>query len=323
MAILATEKVLTLDYWKRAGDLRVGDIVFDHLGNPTRIKLVQQYRAARCYEVQFNDNLTLAGDEHLAFPVESENYRKQARKYKGTKRFRRKLAPTNIGKLLTLPLTGRENRKEFSVPTTGAIQLAHQDLPVPPFVFGFWFFNRHVDQTMTPPPEFKDFVLDKFKDCGYTPTKKTRFVTTPSVFSHLAPTIPYKIPNNYLLASPEQRQELLSGIMCSKPRKYNKQSGTFRFTSKNKTIAQQVQYLSESLGCKTSVIFDDIKHYYTVFIRTKLLLVPGQTLKTIKVRQMWRLIADIYEITPQACVHIETDGENSTFLAGEGFIACL
>jgi len=323
MAILATEKVLTLDYWKRAEDLRVGDIVFDHLGNPTRIKLIQQYRAARCYEVQFNDNLTLAGDEHLALPIESENYRKQARKYKGTRRFRRKLAPTNIGKLLTLPLTGRENRKEFSVPTTGAIQLAHQDLPVPPFVFGFWFFNRHVDQTMTPPPEFKDFVLDKFKDCGYTPTKKTRFVTTPSVFSHLAPTIPYKIPNNYLLASPEQRQELLSGIMCSKARKYNKQSGTFRFTSKNKTIAQQVQYLSESLGCKTSVIFDDIKNYYTVFIRTKLLLVPGQTIKTIKVRQMWRLIADIYEITPQACVHIETDGENSTFLVGEGFIACL
>ena len=323
MAILATEKVLTLDYWKRAGDLQVGDIVFDHLGNPTRIKLVQQYRATRCYEVQFSDKLTIAGDEHLRLPVESENYRKQVRKYKGTRRFRRKLAPTNIAQLLTMPLTGRENRKEFSVPTTGALQLAHQDLPVPPFVFGFWFFNRHVDQTMTAPAEFRDFVNDKFKDYGYTPTNKTRFLTTPSVFSHLAPTIPHKIPNNYLLGSPEQRQELLSGIMCSKPRKYNKKEDTFRFTSKNRIIAQQVQYLAESLGCKTTVMGDDTKNYYTVFIKTKLFLIPGQTPKPIKVRQLWRLIADVYEITPQACVHIETDGENSTFLAGEGFIACL
>jgi hypothetical protein len=209
------------------------------------------------------------------------------------------------------------------VPTTGALQLAHQDLPVPPFVFGVWFFNRHKDQTMTAPPEFREFVEEKFKDCGYVPTKKARFNTTPTVFSHLAPNIPYKIPNNYLLASSEQRQELLSGIMCSKPRKYCKTSGTFRFTSKNRIIAQQVQCLAESLGCKTSIMGDNTKHYYTVFIRTKLPLIPGQTLKRIQVRQMWRLIAEIYEITPQGCVHIETDGENSTFLVGEGFIACL
>ena len=111
--------------------------------------------------------------------------------------------------------------------------------------------------------------------------------------------------------------------MCSKPRKYNKKEDTFRFTSKNRIIAQQVQYLAESLGCKTTVMGDDTKNYYTVFIKTKLFLIPGQTPKPIKVRQLWRLIADVYEITPQACVHIETDGENSTFLAGEGFIACL
>lgn len=323
MAILATEKVLTLDYWKKAGDLKVGDIVFDHLGKPARIKLIQHYRATNCYEVLFNDKSTIAGDKHLTLPVESENYRKQVRKYKGVRRFRRKLARTSIEKLLTVPLTGREGRKEYSVPTTEALKLAHQDLPVPPFIFGFWFFSRHKDQTMTAPPEFRDFVLEKFKDYGYIPTKKTRFSTTPSIFSHLAPTIPYKIPNNYLLASPEQRKELLSGIMCSKPRKYNKQSGTFRFTSKNRIIAQQVQYLAESLGCKTSIMGDNTKHYHTVFIRTKLPLVPNQTIKPIKVRQLWRLIAEIYEITPQACVHIETDGENSTFLVGEGFIACL
>jgi hypothetical protein len=48
-----------------------------------------------------------------------------------------------------------------------------------------------------------------------------------------------------------------------------------------------------------------------------------QTPKPIKVRQNWRLISKIEEITPQACVHIETDGEDGTMLVEEGFIACL
>jgi hypothetical protein len=39
MAILATEKVLTLDYWKMAGDLQVGDIVF----NPKNNKKFEAY----------------------------------------------------------------------------------------------------------------------------------------------------------------------------------------------------------------------------------------------------------------------------------------
>ena len=65
MAILATERVLTLDYWKFAYDLVEGDVVFDRLGQPATIKLIQQYRAQSCYEVQLIDGLTVAGDEHL------------------------------------------------------------------------------------------------------------------------------------------------------------------------------------------------------------------------------------------------------------------
>ena len=48
----------------------------------------------------------------------------------------------------------------------------------------------------------------------------------------------------------------------------------------------------------------------------------SQTPKPIKVRQAARLIMDVYEIEPQGCVHIETDGPDGSFLVGEGFIAC-
>ena len=323
MAILATEKVLTHDYWKMAADIRVGDVLFDRLGKPVTVKVIQQYRALRCYEVQFNDKLTVAGDEHLQLPLETEKYRKRVDQYKGKYPFRRPLRPTTLSQLIDTPLIRRENRKEFSVPTAGLLQLPTQNLPVAPFVFGFWFFNRNKHGKLKYPPGYAKFLEEKLKANGYIPDKRKVFTTKPSVFAHLAPNVPYKIPNNYLLASADQRQELLSGILHAKPRRYNKRTDTIRFTNKHKVLVSQVQYLAESLGCKTQMLFDESKRYYTVFIKTKLQLLIDQTPKPIKVRQAWRLVADVYEITPQSCVHIETDGEDNSFLVGEGFIPCL
>ena len=44
MAILATEKVLTLDYWKPARKIEVGDYVFDKDGKLVKVKLVFRLR---------------------------------------------------------------------------------------------------------------------------------------------------------------------------------------------------------------------------------------------------------------------------------------
>ena len=85
---------------------------------------------------------------------------------------------------------------------------------------------------------------------------------------------------------------------------------------------KQVQYLAESLGCKTSLTYREDYAEYTLFIKTRLKLMESQTPKPIKVRQAARLIMDVYEIEPQGCVHIETDGPDGSFLVGEGFIAC-
>jgi hypothetical protein len=43
MAILATEKVLTLDYWKPAEKIQVGDYVFNQTGDLVKVTLVQKY----------------------------------------------------------------------------------------------------------------------------------------------------------------------------------------------------------------------------------------------------------------------------------------
>ncbi len=329
MAILATQKVLTLDYWKIAEDLRQGDIVFDRNGNRTTIKLVQPFRAQNCYRTWFNDGLSIAGDINLKLPLETEHYRDVARRYKGIKKFRNKLHITSVGELLDMPLIKRDDRHEYSVPAAGPLNFPHQTLPVEPFVFGYWFFNRRSTGLMTIDPENKDFVFEKFKDAGYKIVEKKKshydirfFTTIPTVFSHLAPLNPHKIPNNYLLASTEQRIELLQGILHFKKRTYNQKTEKFNISSTNPAILSQVQYLAESLGCKTNKKKVGKTRTHTLLISTRLRLNKKHQPKEHKVRQNWRLITEVVEIPAQGCVHIETTNPDTGILVGEGFIAC-
>ena len=323
MAILATERVLTLDYWKLARDVKPGDYLFNHDGKPTKVRLVQEYRAQDCYEIQFKDGLCVAGDKHLVLPVENEKYRNRLTTYKGVKKFRRPLKLLSPETLLESDLKNKRNRLIFSVPTAKPLQFPHQNLPVPPFVFGFWFFNHQSKARMRCSPEIEEFVHRKFKDAGYIITKVGKseyFRESPTVVSHLVPNIPTKIPNNYLLSSAEQRLDLLRGIMHAKKRQYSPKTDTFRFCSYIKTYAMQVQMLAESLGCQTKCFFDETLKNYTVFIKTRLRLIEDQVTLPAKVHQQRRYITSVRPIEDQLCVHIETEDKSAPFLVGEGFI---
>lgn len=275
------------------------------------------------------DGLTVAGDEHLSLPLENKKYRDRANQYIGKLQFRRPLRPTPVSQLASNPLTKDRNRFEYSIPTAGSLQLPHKDLPVPPFVFGFWFFNHRKDGKVTTIPDTHHTVLKKFKDAGYSLTEswhlvnnRNTYVVSPSIKAHLLPDTPTSIPNNYLLSSAEQRIELLSGVMHAKRGLYNQKLDRFRFTNKNKTIVKQIQYLAESLGGKTALHYREDLKEFNLFITIKHKLLENQTPKPVKVRQHWRLITDVYEIKSQGCVHIETNGLDGSFLVGEGFIVC-
>ena len=330
MAILANQKVLTLDYWKRAEHLKKGDVVFDKDGNPAQVTLVQPYTPKECYEVLFNDYLTLAGDEKMGFIAENRNDRIKESKYKQKLKTNRPLRNKKIKDLLEEPLHNTEHHYfEYSVRTTPPISLPAQLLPVPPFVFGFWFINRKRGGYMVAPLGTADMIYEQFMDAGYaiketngTSSKRRRFITTPSIRDQLAPFVPYKIPGNYMMAAPDQRIELLRGILHAKKSCYNKATDNFRFTVKDATIAKQIQWLVESLGHKTALTYNPIIKSYIVTFKSKLKLMTDQDSKPLKWAYGRRYIRKITKIDPAPCVHIETNGANGTMLVGEGFIAC-
>jgi hypothetical protein len=330
MAITANTKILTLDYWKHASHLQEGDYVFDAKGRLVKVTLVQEYHSAHCYEVTFNDHLSVTGDSKLTFPTENFKYRNRLVTYKGKLKFRRPLRPLTAEELLETPLVSKHKRKTTSVPTANPLSLPHKDLPIPPFLFGFWFFSRKSTGKMVPARGTRELVHEKFKDHGYkvrvsaiTRTGEREFSVTPRIESQLIPNIPKVITNNYLLASEEQRTELLRGIICAKNRQYCARTDTFRFSSKNYDTVRRVQALAESLGCKTSMHSDSNKEDYTVKFKSRINLHPEQASPPLKVHYGRRYITNITPIPAQLCVHIETNGKDGTILAGEGFIPCL
>lgn len=328
MAILATEKVLTLDYWKPASKLQVGDYVFDRNGQIVKVKLVQEYRASECFEVTFNDHLRLSGDSKLGFMVETPKYRKRVYEYKHVQPFRRPLKHMTATTLQHLELKDQRQRLMFSVPTAKPLEFPHQDLPVPPFIFGFWFFNERGDGKLAAPAKYQEYVLQQFKDHGYSTQLgklirkgANEFTTIPSVRSQLIPNVPTTLPENYLLASAEQRIALLSGILHAKSRQYSKTKDRFRISSYHYGTILQIQGLVESLGHRTSVTFDDTYQYYTISFKSRTKLLEEQVSPPIRIHQARRYITKVDPLPDQLCVHIETTAPDNTILVGEGFIA--
>jgi hypothetical protein len=329
MAILATEKVLTLDYWKFAGNLQVGDYVINQDGVPSKVTLVQQYHAQTCYRITFDDHLSVAGDAKLTLPTENHKYRARAYQYKGKLKFRRPLRPATVEELVETTTFGLENTKKLSVPTTHPIQLPHQDLPVPPFIFGYWFFNHNANNNLVFTLGRSEELTKRFKDNGYKITlKKLKsngeryFRVTPSIESQLVPNIPAKIPNNYLMASFEQRLDLLKGILAAKSAQYNKLKDKFRITNQEYRLSVQIQCLVESLGFRSSVVYSKQYNHYIIFFKSRVQLVPNQASPPFKVHYGRRYPKTIDKLVPQLCVYVEIEGDKDNYLVGEGFISC-
>jgi hypothetical protein len=323
MAILANEKVLTLDFWKPANKLAVGDYVFDRTGTPVKVKLIQEYKAQDCYRVTFDDHLTASGDAKLGFLVETPKYRRRLADYKGRLQFRRPLKFLPVQDLLITPLKTKTDRWAISVPTTQPIALPSQPLAVPPFVFAYWFVNHKSNNKITIPNKNVEYVTQQFKDAGYKLTKIPRYTgyyrVSPSIESQLIPNLPTSIPANYLLAAPEQRIELLKGIIEAKDRQYSVKLDRFRVSSVSRHFIAQVQQLVESLGIKTKLSYEE---RYTISFKSRIKLVEHQRSPKIRVHIDRRYIHSVDRISDQMCVHIETTGTDNTVLVGEGFIAC-
>ena len=325
MAIVADTPIPTPKGYTLASDLKPGDYIFDPQGNPQPVLSVQGYISQDCYRATFSDGLSIEGDRHMSFMLQSFNYRiKQANWFKNqgskyAKRFRRKMEKLSAAQLhKSKIIRDHNNNSEYALTNIQPLRYPQVDLPVPPYVFGLWIGS------ITPAGRHwlrdKDFnnMQRKVRQHGFNLVKKKsssggrwEFFFRPSVresFTHAGVLIPTMIPQPYLEADVDSRWALLDGLIDAQDVTESKQyPGLFMARDAWLPIRRK-QQLVEGLGMGSRLLKSDLDTKFELNFRF-----PNKNLAANR-----RFLRKIEKISAKKCVHIETKAE---FVAGEGFLA--
>ncbi|MDT3768172.1 terminase large subunit [Gleimia hominis] len=227
------------------GDIRVGDIVFDERGK--RCTVVAKSRVdyeEQAYRITFKDGEVIeAGENH---------------QWAGHYTFgKAREAIMTTGELYRLPRDGGSIR--FRIPLAGALDLPEAELPIDPYVMGYWLGNGTATKPyLTIQTRDVTGVLERIwpwntLSTQYPNTGDSICIRIPQLEAILVDSFHDKvIPTEYLRASRRQRLELLWGLMDSDG-SISTRKGQAIYTSTEEGLARSVSELLWSLGIKNAI----------------------------------------------------------------------
>lgn len=324
-ALCLETPIITPSGFKRLGDIKVNDTIYDKDGNHTRVTFITEVMNNRlCYEIEF-----MHGEKIIA---DAEHQWTYTDPHRGS-------VTTN-----TIELIERFNKFKN---TTQSIHIRHCDtlhfdekeLPLDPYLFGLWLGDgskgkSSITCTDADYTEYKNklessgFIISEFrrdprsKICGN--------FTIYGIAKALKDTGAWRnkhIPHNYIFNSEKNRLELLRGLMdsdgtCEK-------TGVSRFYQSDKAFAESVRLLLSTLGIKStitgrktkfkenfSVVFATLKH--DVFFLKRKLNRQHNLKDHYKNSRIY--IRDIKEVgsVPVRCLQV--DNADHLFLCGHTLI---
>ncbi|MHC4834260.1 MAG: AAA family ATPase, partial [Planctomycetota bacterium] len=252
-ALAIDTPILAEHGWTTMGELEVGMRVHAGDGSLTRIVAVSEIMHGRpCREVRTKTGARIVADESHLWTVVHGN---------GTHiRTTRDLAPSGL----------RGHR--WKLPVSGCIERPPADLPIDPWVLGYWLGNgTTVNGEVTVAAEDLQFVQDQLSRAGFERGRIWHKVGAAS-FTVLGLRVKLRelgvlgnkhVPPSYLLAAPWQRKMLLSGLLDSDGHGGTARngSGCARYASSSATLARDVRFLIRSLGHKVFASSRPAKYY--------------------------------------------------------------
>lgn len=278
--------MFTTEGWKTMGDLRVGDYVFAPDGNPTRVSYVSETKHRPCYRVTLNDGATIICDDEHKWQVWTHALRIKASHHSDEWRARRRESrPSRAGNNRTTTqsaaISERNSRdirlgpkpesvtvdanqlyemvrdtpmgKRISIERALGLQLPEKELILEPYLLGLWLGDGSSSSgAMACGDEDRGFMEAQWRERGYQPTKRS----DPVVFGLPGLSFTLKqvgvlnnkhIPRHYLMASYDQRLDLLKGLMDTDGT-VCKPGGQVEFTTTNPRLANDFEELVRSLG---------------------------------------------------------------------------
>lgn len=291
MAIDSRLPIPTTRGWLPAAMIKPGDEVFTYQGKPTKVTLTQQYTPQECYKIWLKDGLTLVVDNKTGIPAYTKMTMKSLRawdKHRSHPRRNATIYPQSPHRIMTFE-AGR-----CRVPVAQPLRPQALPLIVEPHKFGAWIMTtKSVRERQT------DITRELIERFGK---------------------IPNDIPEEYLLASFQQRVELLKGILSKRPRAFDPKRTQFGIGTNDVTLARQIQNLVESLSSRTSIRFNKRHGTYKVMFRSFLNLTPDQIPPKNTLEMEYRQITKVALVEPRECTYIKTEDPNNTIVVSEGFL---
>lgn len=237
--------ILTINGWKRNGDLVIGDLVISSDGQPHPVTGIYPQGEIDLYKIHFSDgSSTNCGDEHLWIvntPI--RKWRNQSNFVKSFKELKEDLQLTSFNS------AGIKNNKWF-IPITESVNLSPREVLIEPYLLGLLLgdgsFSSHVrftniDKELIDCVGWKQ-ISDNDYQCNSVDTKAWlrhyNLIGTKSNNKF--------IPEDYKFNSIQVRQAILQGLMDTDGSIWN--NGVVEYTTVSPYLANGVLFLIESLG---------------------------------------------------------------------------
>lgn len=323
--------------WKLLGELKVGDIIFDANGLPTKVLYISPTQLAeRSYEVKFSDGSIIhANDEHL-WETSTFNERRASSR---SKTHTKKLSGIRTTKeiLDTLIKNRKPVQANHSIRLAGALHYPEKELIIPAYVLGCWLGDgcRNGGPSYTCDVVDSE-IIDNIRQCGFevNKSKATHSWSIHGLTTKLRELGVLKdkhIPRIYLESSIEQRLELLRGLMDTDGT--IGEGGFCTFDNTNKDLSNGVEELVVSLGMQATRAekvprLNGVEYSvdYRVFFRPMVQVFRlsrkanrvklGNSRKTCN----WRYIVDIKPAKPALMKCIQVDNPDHLYLIGKSCI---
>jgi replicative DNA helicase len=235
--------------WTTMKDIQAGDYVFGMDGKPARVVFATEVMYDHpCYDVEFSDGTVITADaEHLwltetrasrraATPPGGYAYRRSS-PYSIDQRWKSEKPAVRTTEAIRQTLrVGSDARLNHSVPLAAPLELPEADLPIDPYVLGYWLGDGSKNHAViTVAADDMPSLIDRIDAAGYFHGKprgspaawELRVSTEPvRAAGHYRDSLQGRlraegllrnkhIPSAYLRASEPQRRALLAGLLDS------------------------------------------------------------------------------------------------------------
>jgi hypothetical protein len=250
--------ILTPNGWKKIENLSVGDKIIGSNGGSTKITGVNHRGILPVFKVSFNDGSSVRVDgDHLWNIQHRSGYKYLQDKWR-----------TVSTRDLSKDLLDGENHRKWKIPIVGAVEFEKQNAPLPiaPYLLGLLLGDGAISQDSIYFTSIDEEILEYIRkeihplnlrktsglygyhlSIGRGNTYRNPIITALKGLGLMGHTSLTKfVPQMYLLGTPQERMEILQGIMDTDGNAGP--DGTNEFVSASKQLADDVTFLVLSLG---------------------------------------------------------------------------